>query len=48
VNKEYDYDFMIDFRDESESVTEAEIRLIRAYLPDILKELALLIHQDKD
>ena len=50
MNERHDYAIAVDFRDEIEanSVTTGELQLIRAYLPDILKELAMLAHQDKE
>ena len=48
MNKAYDCDIAIHFRDESQAVSEAELRLIRAFLPEILKELAMLVHKDED
>lgn len=48
MNKAYDCDIAIHFRDESQVVSEGELRLIRAYLPEILKELAMLVHKEED
>ena len=50
MNERHDYAIAVDFRDEIETdaVTAGEFQLIRAYLPDILKELAMLAHQDKE
>jgi len=50
VNELHDYAIAVDFRDdiEADSVTAGELQLIRAYLPDILKELAMLALQDKE
>ncbi len=48
MNKAYDCDIAIHYRDESQAVSEDELRLIRAYLPEILKEPAMLVHKDED
>lgn len=50
MNEPHDYDIALDYKAEiePESVTAGELRLIRTYLPDILKELAMLAHQDKE
>jgi hypothetical protein len=50
VNEPREYDITVDFRTEIEpdSVTAGELTLIRAYLPDILKELMVLAHNDKE
>jgi len=50
VNEPHEYDIAVELRTEIEadSVTEGELRLIRAYLPDILKELTMLTHKDKE
>ena len=48
MNTAYDCDIAIAFKDESEAVTEGELKLIREYLPDILKELAKLTHKDEE
>jgi hypothetical protein len=48
VNKAYDCDIAIAFKDEAETVTEGEFKLIRVYLPEILKELAMLTNKDEE
>ena len=48
MNKAYDCDIAIAFKDEVEAVTESELKLIRIYLPDILKELAMLTNKDEE
>ena len=48
VNKAYDCDIAIAFKDEAEAVTEGELKLIRVYLPEILKELAMLTNKDEE
>ena len=48
MNKAYDCDIVIAFKDEAEAVTEGELKLIRVYLPDILKELAMLTNKDEE
>lgn len=50
MNEPHEYDIAVDFRTEIEadSVTAGELTLIRAYLPDILKELIMLAHNDKE
>jgi len=48
VNKAYDCEIAIHFRDESQAVSEGELQLIRAYLPELLKELAMQVHKDED
>ncbi|MDP2242312.1 MAG: hypothetical protein Q8K18_19405 [Burkholderiales bacterium] len=50
MNELHDYTIAVDFRDdiEADSVTAGELQLIRAYLPDILKELTMLAHKDEE
>lgn|GEM_PF-3014579 len=48
MNKAYDCDIAIAFNDEIDAVSEGELKLIRQYLPDILKELAMLTHKDEE
>ncbi len=48
MNKAYDCDIAITFKDEAEAVTEGEFKLIRVYLPEILKELAMLTNKDEE
>lgn len=48
MNKAYDCDIAINFKDETEAVTEGELKLIRVYLPEILKELAMLTNKDEE
>jgi hypothetical protein len=50
VNDPHEYDIALDYKSdvEPESVTVGELRLIRAYLPDILKELAMLTENEKE
>jgi hypothetical protein len=50
VNEPREYDITLDYKSDTEpdSVTAGELALIRAYLPDILKELMMLAHNDKE
>lgn len=48
MNKAYDCDIAIAFNNEIEAVKEDEFKLIRVYLPEILKELAMLTNKDEE
>lgn len=50
VNQPNEYEVAIGFKgdDDGDEVTEGELVLIRAFLPNILKELAMQIQTDEE
>ena len=48
MNKAYDCEIAMTFKDQPDTVNEAEMSLLRAFLPDILRELALSTYKDED
>ena len=48
MNKAYDCEIAMTFNDDPDTVSQDEMILLRAFLPDILRELALSTYKDED
>lgn len=48
MNKAYDCEIAMTFKDEPDTVSQDEMSLLRAFLPDILRELALSTYKDEE